>query len=151
MGTQLRRTASLTVLVLLLGAAFALAAGAKKGATYVGATARSKEPIALKVSHDGKTVTASAQVAPLYCQGGGGGTRQLTKPATIGKDGSFKAVITYEFTPTHQKVTKLYVSGKFSGKTVKGSARSEYGLVSAEARSNLAQCNGSTTFSATTK
>jgi len=150
MSTQLRRVASLTIAVLLLGGAVALA-GVTKGATYAGTLAHGKEPIALKVSHDGKSVTASVQSAPLYCEGGGGGTRQLTKAAAIAKDGSFKAVITYEFTPTHQKVTKLYLSGKFSGKTVKGSARSEYGLASAEARANLAQCNGSTSYSAKTK
>jgi hypothetical protein len=48
-------------------------------------------------------------------------------------------------------VTKLYFSGKFSGKKVKGSARSEFGLISAQAHSNLQQCDGSTSFSAKAK
>jgi hypothetical protein len=151
MSKQLRWVVSLAAIALLLGAAVALAAGPKKGATYTGATARGKEPIALKVSPSGKAVTVSVQFAPLYCEGGGAGTRQITKPATIAKDGSFKGSITYEFTPTHQKTNKLYFSGKFSGKSVKGSARSEFGLVSAEARSKLKQCDGSTSFSAKTK
>jgi hypothetical protein len=151
MSTQLRRVVSLTALVVLFAATAAFAAGAKKGATYAGTTVQNKEPIALKVSRNGKAVTVSVQSAPLYCEGGGGPTRQITKPATIAKDGSFKGTITYEFTPTHQKVTKLYFSGKFSGKSVKGSARSEYGLVSPEAHANLKQCDGSTSYSAKTK
>jgi hypothetical protein len=151
MSKQLRRAASLAVVLLLLAAAAALAAGPKKGATYAGTTVQNKEPIALKVSHDGKSLTASVQFAPLYCEGGGGGTRQLTKPASIARDGSFKATITYEFTPTRQKVSKLYISGKFSGKSVKGSARSEFGLLNAEARAKLKQCDGTTSFSAKTK
>jgi hypothetical protein len=151
MGTQLRRAASLAAVAVLLFAAVALAAGPKKGATYTGKTVQAKEPITLKVSHNGKSVTVAVLFAPLYCQGGGAGERQIVAPAPIAKDGSFKATITYEFTPTHQKTTKLYVSGKFSGKKVSGSARSEFGLVSAEAHKNLLQCDGSTPFSASAK
>ncbi|HEY4996995.1 MAG TPA: hypothetical protein VII03_03300, partial [Solirubrobacteraceae bacterium] len=72
-------------------------------------------------------------------------------PVAIAKNGSFKGSITYEFIPLHKKVTKLYFSGKFSGKTVKGSVRSEFGLLSAEAHKNLLQCNGSTSYTAKTK
>ena len=151
MGTQFRRVSSLAAIVLLLFAAVALAAGAKKGATYAGTTVHGKEPVTLKVSHNGKFVTASVQFAPLYCEGGGAGERQITKPAAIAGNGKFSAIITYEFTPTHAKTDRLYVSGKFSGKNVSGSARSEFGLVSAEAHKNLLQCDGSTTFSAKTK
>jgi hypothetical protein len=151
MSKQLRRVLSLAVVVVLLGAAAALAAGPKKGATYTGTTVQNKESIALKVSHNGKSVTVTVQSAPLYCEGGGAGERQITKPAPIGKDGSFKGSITYEFTPTHEKTTRLYFSGKFSGKSVKGSARSEFGLVSAEAHSKLQQCDGRTSYSAKTK
>ena len=151
MSTQLRRVVSLAAAALLLSATLALAAGPKKGASYTGTTVQNKEPITLKVSHNGKSVTVSILSAPLYCEGGGAGERQITKPATIAKDGSFKATITYEFTPTHQKTTKLFLSGKFSGKKVKGSARSEFGLVSAEAHSKLKQCDGTTSFSAKTK
>jgi hypothetical protein len=151
MSKQLRRAISLAAFVVLLCAAVALAAGPKKGATYTGSTVQNKEPITLKVSANGKSVRIGVQFAPLYCQGGGAGERQITKPAAVAKDGSFKGLITYEFTPTHEKTTKLYVSGKFSGKKVKGSARSEFGLISAQAHSNLEQCDGSTSFSAKTK
>jgi hypothetical protein len=151
MRIQLGRTLGLTVLALPVIAAVAMAAGPKKGATYSGTIVQGKTTIKLKVAPNGKAVTVSVPSAPLYCQGGGGPERQITKPAAIGKDGSFKGTITYEFTPTHKNTTKLYFSGKFSGKSVKGSARSEFGLISPEAHKNLAQCNGSASFSAKTK
>src|ERR1700743_1825587 len=101
MTSSLRRAALLAAIALLSCAALALAAGPKKGATYSGTLAGpSKEPIALKVAQNGKAVTASVMVAPFYCEGGGAGERQITKPATIAKDGSFKARIKYELRPT---------------------------------------------------
>ncbi|MHB8235705.1 MAG: hypothetical protein ACYDHT_13725 [Solirubrobacteraceae bacterium] len=153
MSSSVRRAAILALVALLTCAAAAFAAGAKKGATYTGKTVQGKEPITLKVSHKGKAVTVSVLFAPLYCEGGGAGERQLTKPAPIAADGSFKATITYEFAPTRMKTDRLYVSGKFSGKKVKGSARSEFGLsaTTPQARANLKACDGSTSFSATTK
>jgi hypothetical protein len=151
MRIQLGRALVLAVLALVVAATAALAAGPKKGATYSGTIVQGKTTITLKVSASGKAVTVSVPSAPLYCQGGGGPERQITKPAAIAKDGSFKGTITYEFTPTHKNTTKLYFSGKFSGKSVKGSARSEFGLISPEAHKNLAQCNGSASFSAKTK
>lgn len=151
MTSSVRRVAILAVAGLLACATAAFAAGAKKGATYSGETVQGKEPITLKVSRNGKSVTVGVLFAPLYCEGGGAGERQISQPATIAKDGSFKSTIVYEFAPTHAKTSKLYVSGKFSGKQVKGSARSEFGLVSAQARKELSKCNGSTSFSAKTK
>jgi hypothetical protein len=151
MSILLRRALGLAVLALLIGVTAAAAAGPKKGATYTGTTVQGKQPIALKVSKSGKAVTVSVQFAPLYCEGGGAGERQLTKPASIAKDGSFKGTITYEFVPTHKKTTKLYFSGKFSGKSVKGTARSEFGLISPAAAKELQKCDGSTSFSAKTK
>ncbi len=151
MRSQLGRALVLAVLVPAVAAAAALAAGPKKGATYSGTIVQGKTSITLKVSANGKSVTVGVPSAPLYCQGGGGPERQITKPATIAKDGSFKGTITYEFIPNHTKPTKLYFSGKFSGKSVKGHARSEFGLISAEARKSLAECDGSASFSATTK
>jgi hypothetical protein len=151
MSKILGRCTGYALLALLATAAVALAAGPKKGATYTGATVRGKEPITLKVSSSGRAVTASVVFPPLYCEGGGGGTRQITKPAAISKSGGFSATIAYEFIPAHKVVTKLYVSGRFSGKTVKGSARSEFGLLSAEALRSLKRCDGSTSFAARTK
>ncbi len=150
MGKLLRRVVSVAIVITVLCAAVALAAGVKKGATYTGSTVQNKEPITLKVAKTGKTVTLNVLFAPLYCQGGGAGERQITKPVPIAKDGSFKGEITYEFTPTHAKTTRLYIVGKFSGKKVKGTARSEFGLINAQAHANLKQCDGSTSFSAAT-
>jgi hypothetical protein len=79
--------------------------------------------------------------APLYCEGGGGPVKQVTKPATISREGSFKGTVGYVFNgKTAYKVS-------FSGRFVKpnkatGTLRSEYSAKS---------CNGSTTFSASTK
>lgn len=151
MRIQLGRTLVLTVLALLVATAVATAAGPKKGATYSGTIVQGKTAITLKVSANGKAVTVSVLSAPLYCQGGGGPERQITKPAAIAKDGSFKGTITYEFTPNHSKPTELYFSGKFSGKSVTGHARSEFGLISPEAHKTLAQCDGSASFSAKAK
>ncbi len=143
MMSSLRRAAMLAAIALLSCAALALAAGPKKGATYSGTLSQGKQPITLKVAQSGKAVTANVQVAPFYCEGGSAGEREITKSSSIAKNGSFKATITYEFVPTHAKTTKLIVQGKFSGKSVKGTARSEFSLAK--------QCNGSTTFSAKTK
>ena len=151
MSRQIRRILALAALALLAAAAVALAAGPKKGATYKGTLAKNREPIALKVAKNGKSVTASVQFAPLYCQGGGAGERQITKPAAIASNGSFSASIVYEFVPTHKKTAKLEIKGKFSGKSVKGTARSLFGLESLEALRNLGRCDGTTTFTATTK
>jgi hypothetical protein len=150
MRRKLSRALLIAGLALLVLAAVALA-GVKKGATYAGTIVHGNEPISLKVSANGKSVKVSVLTAPLYCQGGGGPTQQLTKPAAIAKNGSFKGSITYEIAATRQKVTKLYFSGKFSGKNVKGSVRSEFGLLSPEAHKSLLQCNGSTSYSAKAK
>jgi hypothetical protein len=151
MGRQLRRVLGIAALTALATAAVALAAGPKKGATYSGILGHSKEPITLKVAKNGKSVTISVQTAPLYCEGGSAGERQISTPAPISKDGGFSGTIAYEFVPTHKKTTKLHVTGKFSGSSVKGSARSEFGLTSLQAAKELAKCNGSTTFSAKAK
>ncbi|MGO9321618.1 MAG: hypothetical protein ACLQBY_12570 [Solirubrobacteraceae bacterium] len=125
---------------LLAAAAVALAAGPVKGAKYTGATVHGKQPISLKVSGSGKSVTVSVVFAPLYCEGGGTGERQVTKAAAISSSGAFKGSIAYEFTPEHKITAKLFFSGKFSGHSVKGTARSEFLLAK--------QCDGSTSFSA---
>jgi hypothetical protein len=77
------------------------------------------------------------------CEGGGAPERQITKPASISKRGSFSASIAYEFIFTHKITAKLFFKGKFAGHAVKGTARSEFVLAKG--------CDGSTTFSAKTK
>jgi hypothetical protein len=143
MSKQLRAALALVIVASMAPAAVALGASAVKGATYTGAVARNKEPISLKVSNSGKAVTVSLASAPLYCEGGGAGTRQITKAASISKSGSFKGSIAYEFQPTHRTTARLFFSGRFSGRNVEGTARSEFLLAK--------QCDGSTTFLAHAK
>ena len=143
MSKPLRSVLALAIVASLAPAAVALAANAVKGATYAGAVVHTKEPISLKVAKNGKTVTVSIAIAPLYCEGGGVGTRQITKAAPISKSGSFKGSIAYEFQPTHKTTARLFFNGRFSGRTVKGTARSEFPVVPL--------CDGSTTFSASAK
>jgi hypothetical protein len=138
--TRIAAFTSLAALAVAASPALATAGGPVKGAKYTGTTAHSSEPISLKVSANGRSVTVSAAFAPLYCEGGGAGTRQITKPAVISTSGAFKGDIAYEFAPEHKITAKLLFSGKFSGHTVKGTARSEFLLAK--------QCNGSTSFSA---
>jgi hypothetical protein len=148
---QLCRTACLAVLVSLAVAAVALAAGPRKGATYRGKLVQDKEPIALKVSRNGRSVTVSAQFAPLYCFGVSVKERQITKPARIGRNRSFSATITYEFVLTHKQTAKLFVSGRFNGRRVSGVARSAFPAfhtVTPTAHHSLKPCDGTTTFSA---
>ncbi len=140
MSRQIRLALAIACLGVLLSAAAALAAGPVKGAKYTGATVRDKQPITLKVSASGKSVTLGVAFAPMYCEGGGPGSTQITKPATISSNGSFQGTISYEFAPLHEITAKLLIKGKFSGHTVSGSARSEF--------PRAPQCNGSTTFSA---
>ena len=140
---QLPRVIVLASAVLLASAAAALGAPLK-GATYAGATVRSKASITLKVSKNGKTVTLNAPYAPLYCEGGGGGgIRRVTRPAAVSNSGSFSGSIAFESTLTHQVFARLFLSGKFSGHTVSGTARSEY--------PKAKQCGGSTSFTAKAK
>ncbi len=152
MRSMLRRTLGLAAVAVLLAATVALAAGAKKGATYVGALARGDETFTLKVSANGRSVIANAAYPPAYCQGGGGPTRQVTMPAKI-ENGSFSGSIGYEFTVTHKITSRLYFKGRFvTGTVVSGTARSEFGVgATPQAKRNLADCEGSTTFTAVTK
>jgi hypothetical protein len=135
-----RGSASALVLALALSAA-ALGAGALKGGTYSGTLVRAKVPIVLKVAKNGKSVTVKVERPPLYCEGGGVGTKQITRSAVaISKGGSFTATLVYEFPPTHSTGSKLVVKGKFSGHKASGSARSEF--------QGGGSCDGSTSFSA---
>jgi len=141
--SKLRRALLPASIALAATPAVALAAAAIKGATYTGSTVRDKAPITLKVSKSGKSVTVNAPVAPLYCEGGGGPERQITRAAGISQGGSFSGSIGYEFVLTHKLTARLFFKGKFSGHAVKGTARSEFVLAKS--------CDGSTTFTAKAK
>jgi hypothetical protein len=143
MTKQLRRAVVLVPVIVIGTTTVALAAGPVKGASYKGATAHGKDAISLKVSRSGKTVTVSVPTPPGYSQGCGGPTRQISKAAAISSSGSFKGSIAYEFQLVRKIVVKLFISGRFSGRTVKGTARSEYAFSKA--------CGGSTSFSAKAK
>jgi hypothetical protein len=147
------RGIGLALVALLLSAAVALAASPKKGGAYVGTLARGSETITLSVAKSGKLVAMKAAYPPLYCQGGGGPTKQISKPAQIAGNGSFSGSIGYEFTITHKITSRLYFKGKFiSKKVVTGSARSEFGVgATPQARKSLADCNGTTAFTAVAK
>jgi hypothetical protein len=141
MRKALRSLALTLVAGLLAFTGLAVAAQPLKSKTYKGETAHAKLPVTLTVSANGKTIKASVPNAPLYCEGGGGPVKQVTKPATISKEGSFKGSIGYVFNgKTAYKVT---FSGRFvKPKKATGTVRSEYSTKS---------CSGSTTFSASTK
>ena len=149
MSKQLRRTPVLLRALVLAGvvavacAAAALAGAPVKGGTYKGKTAHQGDSIRLKVSSNGKTVTAYVPSPPFYCVGGGGPTLEKPRAAAISAGGTFKGAIAYEFTPLHKILVRLYLSGKFSGRTATGTARTEFPYSK--------QCNGSTTFSARAK
>lgn len=110
-----------------------------KGGLYTG-TLRS-ESISFKVARNGKSVKINAPFPPLYCQGGGAGERQISKPAKISSQGTFSGKITYEFAPTHKKTATLTFKGKFAGLFLNGSAKSHFLLAKG--------CDGSLNFVAT--
>jgi len=140
MTRQLRRAVMFVPVIVIATSAVALAAGPVKGGTYKGVTVHARAAISLKVSGSGRAVTVSVPAPPAYCQGGNGPTRQITKPATISSSGSFKGSISYEFALLGKTVINLFYSGRFSGRSVTGTARTEYLLAK--------QCNGTTSFSA---
>src|SRR5690242_19867494 len=106
MRKPLRSLVAAPAAVLSAFAGLAVAAQPLKSKTYKGETAHAKLPVTLTVSANGKTVKASVPFAPLYCEGGGGPVKQVTKPATISREGAFKGSIGYVFNGrTAYKVT----------------------------------------------
>jgi hypothetical protein len=137
----IRAGRALPVAAAVLGATAAAAwAGAAGNALYSGHTAAGHRPIYLRVSGDARTVTVDVPFPPLFCQGGGGLERRITRAAPIAGDGSFHGSITYEYRPNHRRNIRLYFSGRFSGRSATGRVRAEY----LRAR----QCDGSTGYSA---
>jgi hypothetical protein len=117
----------------------ALAAHPTKNRTYAGETAHEKDAVLLTVSKNGKTVTLGVPIAPLYCQGGGGPTKQVTKPATISSSGAFSGRIAYQ--SGGKTAYEVVVSGKFSSSSLaKGTVQSKF--------LHAPDCSGTTTFTA---
>jgi hypothetical protein len=130
---------ALALVAVLALAAAALAAHPKKGRIFAGLTAHEKVSVILTVSKNGRTVTVSVPDAPLYCQGGGPPTKQVTKPAVISNGGSFSGSIAYQL--QGKTAYKVSFGGKFTKPTVAiGNVRSEY--------QHAPQCSGSTSFTA---
>jgi hypothetical protein len=145
------RTLALTFALTLVMAAAALA-GPLNGKTYKGATGSTgteaehhkvrvaSHSISLKVTSNGKKVSVHISFGrPLfYCSTQEQVHVAETTPAKISSNGSFKATIGERFTQSvgPAPITQV-ISGRFSGKTVTGTIRTE-----------AAECSGSTSFSA---
>jgi hypothetical protein len=155
----IRSTLAVTLVLTLTISVVALAAGPLKGKTYSGRTPASgvgsegsfsfgvRLPVVLKVSANGKSVTASfpgiseagTHRAVIYCNVGVALVHQVTKPATISKTGSFQATILDKLSEEPSVPLKQLVTGRFNGHTVKGTVRT----------ATSAGCSGSTTYTAT--
>ncbi len=148
------RAAAITLVLTFAISAAALAAGPLKGKTYKGAGPSSgvnsegqKQPldatsaIALAVARNGKSVTVRFTLTfpVLFCRPSKPLSSQTTKPAKVSASGSFRATVSQRFAagPGPAAIVQV-VSGKFSGRTVKGTIRTEAG-----------ECGGVSTFSAT--
>jgi hypothetical protein len=160
MRRPIRRTVAATLMLTLSISVVALAAGPLKGKTYTGRTPASGVgsegsfsfgaplPVVLKVSANGKSVTASfpgiseagTHRAVFYCNVGVALIRQVTKPATISKKtGSFQATILDKLSEEPSVPLQQIVTGKFNGHTVKGTVHTV----------TSPGCSGSTTYTAT--
>jgi hypothetical protein len=140
----------------LVSTAGAGSGGALAGKTYRGQTSKDystgsgsftegvPRPLQLKVAKtkNGETVTVTFTghpVQPLfYCPVGVSLARQATQPASISGDGSFKATVHEHFTSEPDVPPTDIVSGKFSGRSVKGTITTKAGT-----------CGGTTRFAAT--
>lgn len=147
-----KRALPITLLLALVFAAGALAAGPLHGKTYKTTTPSSgynqrnqkagisPVPMTLKVSNNGKTVTVHFGSATplLYC-----GTAKLlqvqaTSPAKISGNGSFTAKVGERFKPgVGEPPIVQVVTGTFSGNRVHGTIKTE-----------APPCGGSTSYSA---
>jgi hypothetical protein len=140
MTKQLRRVLIFTPVVVMASAAVALAASPVRGGTYRGTTAHGRDAISLKVAGNGRSVKVSVPTPPGYSSGCGGPAQPSTRSARISRGGSFSGSISYEFALFHKTVVKVFFSGRFSGRSVKGTIRAQYVYSKA--------CSGSTSFSA---
>ena len=140
MTKELRRALPLVPAIAIGTSAVALAAGPVRGGSYRGTTAHGRDAISLKVSRNGRAVSVSVPNPPGYSSGCGGPAVQKTRPASISGGGTFKGTINYEFALLRKTVVKVFFSGRFSGRSVRGTVRSQYVYSRA--------CSGSTSFSA---
>jgi hypothetical protein len=149
----LRRTLILTFALALAVATAALASGPLKGRTFRGntpATGTDSEghpkriasvTISLRVASDGRSVTVRflSSTPILYCGNQLQIHSEVTKPVPITHSGSFRARVGEKFgSGPGETAVRQVVTGRFSGRTVKGTIRTE-----------PAECGGVTSFVAT--
>jgi hypothetical protein len=135
-----RLCAAAAVLAVTASGTVAEAAAPVKGARYAGLTAHGKGLMTLKVARSGRSVSVSIPAAPVFCARPAIVQIQKSTPARITRKGTFKGSISYEGLFTSGLTVKVYYQGRFNGKRVTGTVRSEFLQVTG--------CNGSTSFSA---
>jgi hypothetical protein len=126
--------------LLSAGAALALKTGPVKGAKYAGTV--HGEAVTLTVAANGKSATPHLQVAPPFCQGGGGGEVPHPHSSPIGKDGSYTTTIPFTVEGSGRQFATITIKGTFLGKAFDGQLKSSF--------KPAVTCNGQTSFSATT-
>jgi hypothetical protein len=150
-----RSTVAITLALVLTGSAAALA-GPLKGKTYEGGVPssgtnieghhqriRAGGNIVLRVARSGGSVTVrfSSSSPFLYCNTQEKLHSQSGKAASISRSGTFKATISERFgTGPGPPAIVQVVSGKFSGRTVRGTIHTEQ-----------PECGGFSSFSATAR
>jgi hypothetical protein len=151
------RTLAITLSLTLAITAGAFAAGPLRGKTYQGSaptTGISSEGhhrlrlhaggnITLRVAGNGRSVTVrfSSPYPVLYCNTTKTLHVQASRPARISSSGAFRASITERFAagPGLPAIVQV-VSGRFSGRTVRGTIHTQ-----------AAECSGSANFSASAR
>jgi hypothetical protein len=144
------------VLVLALASSAAALAGPLKGKTYEGGVPssgtnvgghhqriRASGNIVLRVARSGGSVTVrfSSSYPFLFCNSEQNLHSQSGKAASISRSGTFKATIAEKFgTGPGPPAIVQVVSGKFSGRTVRGTIHTEQ-----------PECGGFSSFSATAR
>lgn len=136
------RTAALALALTLAVSASALAGGALNGKTYEGGAPSSGVSeghhlrtyaggnIVLRVAGNGHSVRVrfSSSSPVLYCRPQGPIRVQSSHSASISSNGTFKAAVGERFAPGPGPPSILQiVSGQFSGRTVRGTIRTQTG------------------------
>jgi hypothetical protein len=150
------RILAAAVALSLAGSAGALAAGPLGGKTYEGGAPSSGTSeghsvsthasgnIVFKVASNGKSVRVrfSSSAPVLYCRTQQQVHVQSSHPATISSNGTFKAAVGERFAagPGPPAILQV-ISGKFSGRSVRGTIRTQAGLY----------CSGVASFSASAR
>jgi hypothetical protein len=150
------RTAALALALVLAGSAGALAAGPLNGKTYEGGVpstgisehhrlrTNASGNVVLRVSGNGRSVSVrfSSSAPILYCHAQGQIRVQTSHSGSISSNGTFKASVGERFAagPGPPAIVQV-ISGQFSGRSVRGSIRTQAGEF----------CGGVASFSASAR